>query len=204
METLNFEENACPFCLSQDRERLYMIYLLQTLRDTEGPVRILDFAPNNAFSARLRKHPKCLYTSVDLTRTDVDLNIDICNMSSFENGRFHFIICSHVLEHVEDVAQALQEIHRVLCLGGRAIIMVPLFWDVFETVEDTSITSPVRRRRLFGQDDHVRLFARHDFVNSIEAAGFTVQQLLPRDFDGELLHQNAIPDNSILYVCHRN
>jgi predicted SAM-dependent methyltransferase len=181
-----------------------MIYLQQYLHDTANPIRILDFAPNTAFSAHLRKNDRCTYTSADLMRNDVDLNIDICNMSVLESDSFDFIICSHVLEHVENVASALHELHRVLHADGRAIIMVPLFWDVFETVEDPTITSPEQRCRLFGQEDHVRLFSRHDLLKRIEAAGFTIQQLLSRDFDQELIHQNAIPDNSILYVCRRS
>lgn len=43
----------------------------------------------------------------------------------FETGTFRFILCSEVLEHLEDDDDAVSEIARVLADDGRAIITVP-------------------------------------------------------------------------------
>lgn len=44
----------------------------------------------------------------------------------FKEGSFSGIVCSHVLEHVPDDQVLIKEIHRVLCPGGIAVIMVPI------------------------------------------------------------------------------
>jgi len=87
---------------------------------------------------------------------------------------------------------------------GKAIIMVPLFFDVKATAEDVRHTTEALRLKHYGQDDHVRLFSRNDFLTRLNGAGFSVQQLLPSDFDQEKIKQNAISNNSILYVCSKS
>jgi len=43
----------------------------------------------------------------------------------FKSGAFRFVLCSEVLEHLEDDEAAVREISRVLSDGGRAVITVP-------------------------------------------------------------------------------
>ena len=43
----------------------------------------------------------------------------------FENSEFDIVICTEVLEHVEDFENSLNEIHRVLKPGGKGIITMP-------------------------------------------------------------------------------
>ena len=186
--------------LSSDRERLYLIYLEKYLRRNDKKYSILDFAPNPVFSKRLRRSSH-LYTSADLFRKDVDIIIDICDMKEIRDSSFDIVICSHVLEHVPDPDKAMRELFRIMRPEGKAIIMVPLFWDVKETVEDIKHDTNELRLKHYGQDDHVRLFSRQDFLNRLNVAGFKVEQLLPTEFDQKKIKQNAISDNSILYVC---
>jgi 2-polyprenyl-3-methyl-5-hydroxy-6-metoxy-1,4-benzoquinol methylase len=122
-------------------------------------------------------------------------------MKEISDGSFDFIICSHVLEHVPSPEEALKEIFRVMRTDAKAIIMVPLFWDVKATIEDPAHTTDALRLKYYGQDDHVRLFARHDFLHRLKNAGFHVDELRPSEFEEKEVRENAISDNSILYVC---
>ncbi len=203
IETLNFENYNCPFCMSSDRERLYMIFLERYLKEIAHKCSILDFAPSLVFSNKLRVTPKIKYTSADLFRKDVDIQLDICDMKVLMDAKFDFIICSHVLEHVPDPDKAMREILRIIAPNGKAIIMVPLFWDVHSTSEDSRHTTDKLRLQHYGQEDHVRLFSREDFLNRLDLAGFKVEQLRSSDFDPQKIKENAISDNSILYVCSR-
>lgn len=45
----------------------------------------------------------------------------------FEDGSFDLVFLNHALEHVGDVVAVMNEIHRVLRPGGRAVIQVPYF-----------------------------------------------------------------------------
>src|SRR5688500_17328773 len=66
METLNFDKCNGPFCLSSDRERLYLIYLEKIFETEKRCFKILDFAPSVTFANNLRSRPNVVYTSADL------------------------------------------------------------------------------------------------------------------------------------------
>lgn len=53
-----------------------------------------------------------------------------------ESMSFDTVLCATVLEHVEEPARALAEMHRVLRPGGVLILTAPLFWHVHEPPRD--------------------------------------------------------------------
>ena len=87
-------------------------------------------------------------------------------------------MCSNVLEHVSDDRMAMRELHRVLAPGGTAFVQVPIRGET--TFEDPSVTDPVERTRLFGQEDHVRFYGR-DIIQRLEQAGFQVEEFYMLD-----------------------
>lgn len=60
------------------------------------------------------------------------LQLDLhCDLTSFpwplKDNAFDLIICSHVLEHLPDVVQTLEEMNRITRPGGKIYIEVPHF-----------------------------------------------------------------------------
>ena len=53
-----------------------------------------------------------------------------------ENGYFDTVLCTAVLEHLEEPNKAIKEAHRILKSGGYAIYSVPLFWHLHEEPRD--------------------------------------------------------------------
>ena len=51
-------------------------------------------------------------------------------------GEFDSALCTAVLEHLEEPAEALRECHRVLRPGGTAIYSVPFIWHLHEEPRD--------------------------------------------------------------------
>ena len=45
----------------------------------------------------------------------------------FTDNMYDFILCNHVLEHVENDLKALREIKRILKKGGKGIVQVPFY-----------------------------------------------------------------------------
>jgi glycosyltransferase involved in cell wall biosynthesis len=173
-EMYNTETALCPVCFSHDRERLYRIYLEQEEDLNKGPVRILHVAPEHNLRDWLTKHETVSYTCGDLYPTDETIDrLDITAIH-YDEGSFDIILCSHVLEHVPDDLKAMQELYRVMKPGGWGILQVPLALNLEETYEDFSIVSPEERLIAFGQEDHVRVYAK-DYTDRLKKCGFVIE-----------------------------
>ena len=169
----------CLRCGSLERERFVWLYFKKETTLFDGKKkRMLHLAPEPAIEVRLKESLGKSYLTADLSGTRVMVTMDITNIH-FPDNHFDVIFCSHVLEHVPDDAKAIRELARVLNPAGWAILMVPIKVD--RTFEDLSITGPRERKRIFGQEDHVRIYGK-DFVNRVEKNGFEVSIVGPADF----------------------
>jgi SAM-dependent methyltransferase len=79
---------------------------------------------------------------------------------SFEKSSFDSVLCSEVLEHVEDDRRAISELKRVLKAGGTLVITVPF------------------QKKYWGEDDdyvgHVRRYEPGELEEKLKEAGFGV------------------------------
>ena len=196
---------SCPACGASDRERLYAFWIKQQIEKQSffAEMRLIHFAPE----ACLSKHLKALsffdYGSADLLMPEADHQIDITAMP-FENEQFDFFICSHVLEHVASDDAAISELYRILKKNGCGILMAPIVVGLEKTLEDTSIVDIAERWRLFGQDDHVRLYAHDDYVHKIQAHSFRVEQLDQAYFGESVFQSLGLKPTSILYIVTKD
>jgi SAM-dependent methyltransferase len=53
-----------------------------------------------------------------------------------EDGSFDTVLCTNVLEHLEEPGRAVAEAYRALRPGGHAIYTVPLYWHLHEEPRD--------------------------------------------------------------------
>lgn len=133
----------------------------------------LHFAPERCLEQKSRALLGERYVAADLSRPSVDVQTDITRMV-FEDNSFDLIYCSNVLEHIPDDRRAMSELHRVLALGGLAIVQVPIKGD--HTYEDDTIVTLDERDHHFGQWDHVRYYGR-DIQDRLASTGFRVEEL---------------------------
>ena len=205
-ETLNCLRYLCPVCGSNDRDRLYALYLKnnapKTCQSSKGS--ILDFAPPKRLQQFIRESfPDFDYRSADLTRTDVDDRIDISNMDKYPNGSFDFLLCSHILEHVEQDKTAMKELFRILKPGGKGIVMVPIMLTLENDYEIIGMVSPELRWKHFGQGDHVRMYSKSGFKQKLSCTGFKVHEFSIEYFGSEIFFQHGIHPRSVLYVIEK-
>ncbi len=187
-----------PSTLSLERHRLLWLYLKnetdffqpelvsgsskheskkKRLKDAEtrSALRVLHFAPEQAFYKRFRKMTNLNYTTTDLNSPLADVKADICNLP-FENNTYDVILCNHVLEHIPDDTKAMQELYRVLKPGGFGVFQIPQDLSRETTFEDDTITDKKERAKIFGQYDHVRVYGR-DYFNKLRSIGFKVDEV---------------------------
>lgn len=69
------------------------------------------------------------YINLDWSKFDgVDVVHDVNKFPwPFKSDTFEEIYCSHILEHVDDMVQAMREIHRISKNGGKVIVFGPHF-----------------------------------------------------------------------------
>lgn len=77
------------------------------------------------------------------------------------DGSFETVLCTSVLEHLEEPSRALAEANRVLAAGGHAICTAPLFWHLHEEPRD------------------FYRYTEYGLTYLFEANGFEVVELVP-------------------------
>lgn len=179
----------CPSCRCHDRVRHLKLYFdALGLWDLIDGGDVLHFAPEGHFARKIISRNPSRYVQADLEPdTFRNPNVVAVNVQAIEydDQSFDLVICNHVLEHVPDPRCALREISRVLKSGkGAAVLQTPFSPLIHRSFEDPSVQAPDLRKRLFGQEDHVRVFGTELF-DMIEEAGM--------DLDLQT-HQDALVD----------
>jgi SAM-dependent methyltransferase len=169
---------VCPRCRSHPRQRLLM--LVQEHEALIPPdCEVLHFAPEGVVRQMIKETGPKRYVTADLKEgLDLKLNIERIDLP---DESFDVIVCSHVLEHVDDRA-ALSELHRILRPSGRLILMVPIVEGSDRTYENPAIASWHDRKLHFGGGTHVRVYGR-DFRDRIRAAGFQLNEYCADDYE---------------------
>jgi len=198
------EHVRCPMCNSSNRERSIFLFLQsQGFFSGDKELRVLHIAPERALQKFMKRLPKMTHTSIDLASPSADMAMDI-NQLVFPNETFDLVICNNVLEHIPDDVHAMREIFRVLKGGGWALLMVPIATKLQKTFEDDSVTTESERERVFGQSDHVRIYAM-DFEDRVREAGFDVERMLPERFlNKEQISEYAIDSREAIYWATKN
>lgn len=191
-----------PSTLSLERHRLLWLYLTQETNFFTAPLKVLHFAPEQAFYKRFKKLANLDYTTTDLESPLADVKANICNLP-FEDNTYDVILCNHVLEHIPDDTKAMQELFRVLKPGGYAILQIPQDYSRTTTFEDDSITDPKERAAIFGQYDHVRVYGL-DYFDKLRSIGFEVKEV---DYTAKMPEEKVtsycLAPGEIIPVCYK-
>jgi SAM-dependent methyltransferase len=156
---------VCPRCLSLERHREF-IALFRRVRPLLGArIRLLDIAPTLAFRELCRQAPDIEYVSLDRQSEIATLRGDL-QCLPFRPGVFDLVLCSHVLDYVQDDRRGMREIHRALVDGGMAILE-----QSYRTDRPTEEWDRPRPEEL----DRVRRYGR-DYPDRLRDAGFHLRR----------------------------
>ncbi len=190
----------CWRCGSHERHRAQWL-LFERRPELLGEAQsLLHFAPEWALRRRLERVDHLRYVTADLSDPRVDLRLDVTSLE-LPDESFDAVICSHVLEHVEDDAAAMRELRRITAQPGWCLVMVPLDLGRARTYEDSSITLPSERERAFWQHDHVRLYGP-DISDRLTAAGFSVECISPtEEFGSAVMRRCRLVQADYVFLC---
>ena len=192
------QDVICPFCYSAPRQRILACWAddnVSLLRNS----KILYFAPEYSMMKWFRRN-KIKLTTADLFDPKTDLKLDITDID-LPDGSYDIVICNHVLEHVSDYGKALTELGRILKPGGKLIVSFPIDPSL-DTVLEKPAETPEERVRLFGQNDHVRVFGK-DSAELIGSYGFSVNVIDTGKMPGNILPVTgpADYDSDQIFFC---
>lgn len=173
----------CPKCGSLERHRLDWMYFTRRARIQAKPGEVLHVAPEPCLRTRFKSIPGIRYTSGDIRgrKAGATHRVNLHHIP-FAGGRFDWVYCSHVLEHVQDDLVAMREIRRVLNpIGGIAVLQVPIV-EGRMTYRNVAATTPSLRRRYHGQENHERQYGSLDYHLILSAAGFHVETVWSDSF----------------------
>ena len=191
-----------PGTLSLERHRLLWLYLNNETNFFSKTLKVLHIAPEQCFYNLFKNLKNINYTTFDLNSPLADIKGDICNLPFKENS-FDFILCNHVLEHINDDKKAMKELYRVLNKNGTAILQVPINQKSSKTFEDSSIVDKKERIERFGQYDHIRLYGL-DYFKKLESFGFKVDPLkYSKEFTESEITKYGLIKDEIIPVCKK-
>jgi ubiquinone/menaquinone biosynthesis C-methylase UbiE len=88
---------------------------------------------------------------------------DTRELNRIKRFEFDTVLCSNVLEHVEDDILALRNMHDILVEGGRLVLLVPSWKFLYGSLDQTNL--------------HFRRYSKPDLIRKIEKAGFTIDHI---------------------------
>jgi SAM-dependent methyltransferase len=191
---------ACPYCGSLQRHRVLALYLRRVLAIDTTPSRILHIAPERAVMPVLRGSPSRVYATVDLSAPNAAIRAELGRLP-FRDGAFDVVVCSHVLEHIDDDRAAMQELARVVASSGQVLVMVPVDRSLSATFEDPTIVTREARQQAYGHPEHVRYYGP-DVADRLRTAGFAVDEVDMTDvLTADEAARAVVGRGEIVYVC---
>lgn len=200
----------CPYCKSHERHRAQWLYYNEYTGLFQGRgSTVLHCEPEEIFFRKLYRNEGVDYYPVDKCEeytVDGERMRDYVDLTElpYEDDKFDYILCNHVLEHIPDEKRALSELKRVLKPEGVAFLSVPIDFERANTLENPAYNTYVLRLKYYGQCDHVRLYGR-DFQKRLENAGFHVNCIRIKDlYSKEDIWKYGLQETEEIYSCKKD
>lgn len=190
----------CPRCGSLQRHRLLWLYLKNRTNLLSDNLRVLHFAPEYAFLKLFRSLPNLDYVSADLRSPLAMVRMDISNIP-YEDNTFDVILCSHVLQYVNDDREVMRELLRVLKPEGWAILTVPIDGMRDKTLECAEMILTDPEDRDFSHNDFARLYGA-DYKKRLEESGYKVIiDGYVRELGPDTINKYLLQEDENIYLC---
>lgn len=151
--------------------------------------KLLDFGCGTAYTSILAANDGFDVYGFDISRGNILLNKKIKDEYNlkllvadgeklpFKNNALDVVYCNHVLEHIQNDRNALNEIYRVLKMGGGLILVVPSIHNLA-----TRFKMKLRYKHPFLDAEHFREYDKDKLLALLNNSGFDVISLKMGEF----------------------
>ena len=196
----------CSICGSSDRDRLVFLYLkdyYSLFDDEKINVKILHVAPEDSLAKLIISRPKLYYLPIDSFEHGYNYpryvkEMNLLNLE-LEDNSFDLVICNHVLQDIKDDRKAMNEIYRVLKLGGIAILQVPISYKITSVLEHEGDKNEEFCIERYGQRFHKRIYSYEGYVNRLTSVGFHVEVI----HLGKEYHRYSINHREPIFIARK-
>ncbi len=190
-------DQLCPACGSLPRHRRLWLIINEENKINNDDV-MLHFSPEKCITQKLKKLYEEKYHTTDYdTKTNTKFHFDITNIAAKE-ATYTYMICYHVLEHIENDMQAMKELYRILKPQGKIVIQTPFKEGAI--YENAEVKTKQDRLKHFGQDDHVRIYSVDGLKKRLESVGFNVAL---KQYENEKNNFYGFKKQETIFICEK-
>jgi predicted SAM-dependent methyltransferase len=194
----NFNNGRCYNCDSLPRIRL-IPFSIKYFK-LENIENLLHIAPNiQEFNFIEKKYNFEVYDRLNLNPSNHINLIQDLTKTTLPNDRYDLIIIWHVLEHIINDSDAINEMYRVLKIGGKLLVSVPIFPKGNTTTYEPKELDRSQFNTVHGHPDHCRSCGL-DYFLRFEEVGFTTQTLHTKDIDIEVKNKLGLSDSHTVWL----
>ena len=103
----------------------------------------------------------------------------------YKDDSFDFVVCTEVLEHLPTPNETLKETHRVLKLGGVAIITTPNRENILKKIAGKMVEEKVEAdcqktdsyQKVDGSFGHISVLSSKELIESSKEIGFKIEKI---------------------------
>ncbi|MBF0272347.1 MAG: class I SAM-dependent methyltransferase [Magnetococcales bacterium] len=156
--------------------RLLGKYLISKARNNNG-IRLLEIGCSQGYLMHALQGNKNIYTEgIDYAEgpisyaTSQGLNAFNCSIweRGYKDGDFQIIAALHVVEHFQDLTDHLNEIHRILSIGG-------IFYSVIPCISHIKAKLAGKKWKYFGPPGHLWYFSALGYLRLLERHNFHIE-----------------------------
>lgn len=164
-----YKQELCHWWYRGRRQLIHALFDKYCVKNKDQKLEILDVGCGAGILMSELEQYGNVY-GIDVSALAVDyckkrglpnVTVDDLAKLTFPNEQFDVVIALDVLEHIENDAQAVSEIHRVLKPGGTVIIFVPAFMALWGEADEMG--------------RHFRRYQKPELLKRLRDGGFTVE-----------------------------
>ncbi|MEK7407329.1 MAG: class I SAM-dependent methyltransferase [Acidobacteriota bacterium] len=160
--------------------------LLRQLPEEGRGLRVLDVGCADGYLARLLAARGYRVTGIErpgaaaqpfpanVELVEADLNAGLPGL----DGRFEFVLCADILEHLREPLQTLSALRAVLAPGGRLIASLPNSGNIYFRLNVLAGRFPAHDRGLFDRT-HLHFYTWDGWVELLGRGGFRIESVQP-------------------------